>query len=159
MFFDNLKEACFKKGTSPTALLKSLGMSTSSVTSWKKGVTPSIGTVYRLAEHLGVDPASLIDPASRPAFDAYNEGYTDCWEEDIAAKEKAPTLTKKDERDIARDLEAIMAELEAGGDMMFDGDPMTPEARESIMSAMRLGLEAAKAKNKERFTPHKYRKE
>ena len=52
-----------------------------------------------------------------------------------------------------------MAELEAGGDMMFDGDPMTPEARESIMSAMRLGLEAAKAKNKERFTPHKYRKE
>lgn len=75
------------------------------------------------------------------------------------AKEKAPTLTKKDERDIARDLEAIMAELEAGGDMMFDGDPMTPEARESILSAMRLGLEAAKAKNKERFTPHKYRKE
>ena len=59
----------------------------------------------------------------------------------------------------ARDLEAIMAELEAGGDMMFDGDPMTPEARESIMSAMRLGLEAAKAKNKERFTPRKYRKE
>lgn len=74
-------------------------------------------------------------------------------------REKAPTLTKKDERDIARDLEAIMAELEAGGDMMFDGDPMTPKARESIMSAMRLGLEAAKAKNKERFTPHKYRKE
>lgn len=159
MFFDNLKEACFKKGTSPTALLKSLGMSTSSVTSWKKGVTPSIGTVYRLAEHLGVDPASLIDPTSRSAFDAYNEGYIDCLEADMGEQEKAPTLTKKDERDIARDLEAIMAELEAGGDMMFDGDPMTPEARESIMSAMRLGLEAAKAKNKERFTPHKYRKE
>lgn len=159
MFFDNLKEACFKKGTSPTALLKSLGMSTSSATSWKKGVTPSIGTVYRLAEHLGVDPASLIDPTSRSAFDAYNEGYIDCLEADMGEQEKAPTLTKKDERDIARDLEAIMAELEAGGDMMFDGDPMTPEARESIMSAMRLGLEAAKAKNKERFTPHKYRKE
>lgn len=159
MFFDNLKEACFKKGTSPTALLKSLGMSTSSVTSWKKGVTPSIGTVYRLAEHLGVDPASLIDPTSRPAFDAYNEGYIDCLETDMVEQEKAPTLTKKDERDIARDLEAIMAELEAGGDMMFDGDPMTPEARESIMSAMRLGLEAAKAKNKERFTPRKFRKE
>ncbi len=159
MFFDNLKEACFKKGTSPTALLKSLGMSTSSVTSWKKGVTPSIGTVYRLAEYLDVDPSSLIDPANRSAFDAYNEGYTDCLDDDMAAQEKAPTLTKKDERDIARDLEAIMAELEAGGDMMFDGDPMTPEARESIMAAMRLGLEAAKAKNKERFTPHKYRKE
>lgn len=73
-FFDKLKEACFKKGTSPTALLKSLGMSTSSVTSWKKGVTPSINTVYRLAESLGVDPAVLIDSAARPALDSCNSG-------------------------------------------------------------------------------------
>lgn len=86
-------------------------------------------------------------------------GGWDIKERPLSPHKKAPTLTKKDERDIARDLEAIMAELEAGGDMMFDGDPMTPEARESIMSAMRLGLEAAKAKNKERFTPRKYRKE
>ena len=157
MFFDNLKEACFKKGTSPTALLKSLGMSTSSVTSWKKGGTPSINTIYRLANGLGVDPAVLIDSATRPAFDAYNAGYIDGMDEH--ENEKKPVLTKKDERDIARDLEAIMADLEAGGDMMFDGDPMTQEARESIVSAMRLGLEAAKAKNKARFTPDKYRKE
>ena len=157
MFFDNLKEACFKKGTSPTALLKSLGMSTSSVTSWKKGGTPSINTIYRLANGLGVDPAVLIDSATRPAFDAYNAGYIDGMDEH--ENEKKPVLTKMDERDIARDLEAIMADLEAGGDMMFDGDPMTQEARESIVSAMRLGLEAAKAKNKARFTPYKYRKE
>lgn len=82
----------------------------------------------------------------------------------IALKEpythkKTPVLTKKDERDIAKDLENIMADLEAGGDLMFDGDPMTPEARESIAAAMRLGLEAAKAKNKARFTPCKYRKD
>ena len=68
-------------------------------------------------------------------------------------------LTEKDERDIAKDLERIMAQLDAGGDLMFDGDPMSDEARESIKSAMKLGLEAAKAKNKERFTPKKYRKE
>lgn len=74
-------------------------------------------------------------------------------------KEKAPTLTPKDERDIARDLEHIMDELDAGGDLMFDGDPMTDEARESIRAAMKLGLEAAKVKNKERFTPKRYRKE
>ena len=74
-------------------------------------------------------------------------------------RKKAPTLNKKDERDIARDLEAMMAELENGGDIMFDGDPMSPEARESIVAAVRLGLEAAKAKNKARFTPHKFRKD
>ena len=38
--------------------------------------------------------------------------------------------------------------------------PVDPdEARESIRAAMKLGLEAAKVKNKERFTPKKFRKE
>ena len=72
---------------------------------------------------------------------------------------KVPVLTEKDERDIARDLARIMAQLDAGGDLMFDGDPMSEEARESIKAAMKLGLEAAKVKNKERFTPKPYRKE
>lgn len=78
---------------------------------------------------------------------------------DIKQKERAPTLTKKDERDIARDLESIMDDLTQDGTLMFDGDPMTDEAKESIMAAMKLGLQAAKLKNKARFTPKKYRKE
>lgn len=73
-------------------------------------------------------------------------------------QKKAPTLTKKDERDIARDLEKFIEDMDQSGDLMFDGDPMTPEARESIIAAMKLGLEAAKVRNKERFTPKKYRK-
>lgn len=73
--------------------------------------------------------------------------------------EKAPVLTEKDKRDIARDLERIMEALDSAGDLQFDGDPMSDEARESIRAAMLLGLEAAKAKNKARFTPRKYRKE
>lgn len=74
-------------------------------------------------------------------------------------KEKTPTLTTKDERDIARNLERIMADLENSGDLMFDGDPMSDEARDSIRSALKLGLEAAKLKNKETYTPKKYRKD
>lgn len=74
------------------------------------------------------------------------------------AKEIPPVLTEKDKRDIARDLEAMMEQLEAGGDMMFDGNPMSDEARESIRNALQMGLEIAKVKNKERFTPKKYRK-
>ena len=77
----------------------------------------------------------------------------------LGAEEKTPVLTVKDERDIAKTLENLMAQLESGGDLMFDGDPMSDEARDSIKAAMRLGLEAAKLKNKERFTPKKYRGE
>ena len=69
------------------------------------------------------------------------------------------SLTDKDRRDIARDLERIMEALDTAGDLQFDGDPMSDEARESIRAAMKLGLEAAKVKNKERFTPKKFRKE
>lgn len=71
---------------------------------------------------------------------------------------KPPVLNEKDERDIAKTLETLMSQLDSSGDLMFDGDPISDEARESIRSAMKLGLEAAKIKNKERFTPKKYRK-
>lgn len=71
---------------------------------------------------------------------------------------KAPVLTKKDERDISKDLEAIMSDLEHSGDLMFDGDPMSAEARESMRNAIELGLKAVKLLNKETYTPNKYRK-
>ena len=73
--------------------------------------------------------------------------------------ESTSTLTDRDRRDIARDLERIMEALDTAGDLQFDGDPMSDEARGSIRAAMKLGLEAAKVKNKERFTPKKFRKE
>lgn len=72
MFFERLKVACVQKGTSPTTLLKKLGMSTSSVTAWKRGVSPSIGTIYRLAEALAVDPKMLLDDGQPINLEAEN---------------------------------------------------------------------------------------
>ena len=43
--------------------------------------------------------------------------------------------------------------------LMFDGDPASPEAVESILSAMQIGMEMAKKKNKEKYTPKKYKKD
>ena len=42
---------------------------------------------------------------------------------------------------------------------MFDGDPASPEAIESILNAMEIGMEMAKKKNKEKYTPKKYKKD
>ena len=42
--------------------------------------------------------------------------------------------------------------------LMFDGKPASPEAVESIISAMQIGMEMAKKKNKEKYTPKKYKK-
>lgn len=56
------------------------------------------------------------------------------------------------------DIEDILAKLEEADGLMLYGSPLSDEARASIVAAMKLGMEAAKAKNKEKFTPKKYRK-
>lgn len=76
----------------------------------------------------------------------------------LTGTKPSDSLTSRDQKDIAKDLEALMEKLDSADSLEFDGDPMSDEARESILAAMKLGLEAAKVKNKERFTPNKYRK-
>lgn len=137
MFYDKFIELCKKEGITPSKAVTDMGMNRSIATFWKAGTVPKMDTLSKMAQYFGVSVDFLVD----------------------AETEKAPALTEKDERDIAKDLERIMTQLETEGDLMFDGDPMSDEARESIRAAMKLGLEAAKLKNKERFTPKKYRKE
>lgn len=67
-------------------------------------------------------------------------------------------LTSRDERDIEKILEQTREQLLNQEGLMFDGDPASPEAVDSILSAMQIGMELAKKKNKEKYTPKKYRK-
>lgn len=67
-------------------------------------------------------------------------------------------LTKKDEKDIGKILSGTEQLLKQEG-LMFDGDPASPEAIDSILSAMQVGMEMAKKKNKEKYTPKKYKKD
>lgn len=77
----------------------------------------------------------------------------------LYAEEKSvPSVEKKSIQDGA-DMEDVLNSLENAEGLMLYGDPLSDEARASIVAAMKLGMEAAKAKNKEKFTPKKYRKE
>ena len=69
------------------------------------------------------------------------------------------SLTRRDERDIERILKQTEEQLLSQDGLMFDGDPASPEAIESILSAMQVGMEMAKKKNKEIFTPKKHKKD
>lgn len=137
MFFDIFYELCKLKGVSCKKAAEEIGLSNSITTKWKKtGATPSGETLEKVAAYFGVSTDYLLGKE----------------------EQKKPVLTEKDERDIAKHLESIMADLEHSGDLMFDGDPMTPEARESMRNAIELGLKAVKLLNKETYTPKKYRK-
>ena len=60
MFYDNLRAVCNERGTTVTAVLKELGMSTGSTGKWKDGSIPKIDTVMQLSEHLNVSLDLLV---------------------------------------------------------------------------------------------------
>ena len=138
--YKTIDELLRQKGVSGARMSQDLGMSRSFMTELRKGRAKSIKaeTAQKIADYFGVTVEYLL--GAHTASDA------------------SPELNARDRRDIARDLEAFIADMDKG-DLMFDGDPMGEEARESIIAAMKLGLEAAKSKNKARFDPNKNKKD
>lgn len=59
-FYENLYDVCKKKRTTPCAVLLSIGMSKSNATKWKRGLTPRLDVIIKIADKLGVSPATLI---------------------------------------------------------------------------------------------------
>ena len=138
--YERISELCKAKGVTGSRMCLDLGLSKSTLSDIKSGRKKGVSTAtaQKIASYFDVTVGYLLGEEEQ--------------------KEK-PILTKKDERDIAKDLESMMLQLDAGDDLMFDGDPISDEARASIRNALQMGLEIAKIKNKERFTPKKYRKD
>lgn len=151
MFYETYKRLCEENGDTTTGVSTKVGFSKGSVSYWKKqyekGVeaTPDTKVAQLIADYFGVSVDYLLGRTNDPA--------------NPVADEKAPALTDKDERDVARTVEKIMEHLAGSGELMFDGVPMSDEAKAAMAAAMRVGLEEAKRRNKETYTPKKYRKE
>lgn len=64
----------------------------------------------------------------------------------------------KDEKDIAKRLKQFEAELENSDGLAFDGEPMSEEAKESLLESMELLFKQTQRINK-KFTPKKYRED
>lgn len=69
-----------------------------------------------------------------------------------------PPLNTKDNKEITSMLEEMKCKLQNEEGLMFDGNPATPESVQSILDAMQIGMEMAKKRNKEKYTPKKYKK-
>lgn len=129
-----------KYGVSAYKVAKETGVTQSTLSDWKRGrSTPKSENMKKLADYFGVSIDYLMTGKEDPS-------------------EKEPQLKPKDERDIKNILANTEQLLKQDG-LMFDGDPASPEAIESILSAMQIGMEMAKKKNKEKYTPKKYKKD
>ena len=77
----------------------------------------------------------------------------------VEKKPSSAELNKRDTKQIEEILQQTKDKLTSQEGLMFDGDPASPEAIESILNAMEIGMEMAKKKNKEKYTPKKYKKD
>lgn len=128
-----------KYGVSAYKVAKAAGVTQSTLSDWKRGrSTPKSENMKKLADYFGVSIDYLMTGKEET--------------------EKEPKLKPKDEKDIKEILANTEQLLKQDG-LMFDGDPASPEAIESILSAMQIGMEMAKKKNKEKYTPKKYKKD
>ena len=112
-----------------------------------KSITPSIQCIKQAADGMDMDFNVLFGMI---------EGNVSLKDH---LQESSTSLTRRDERDIEKILDQTRNQLLSQEGLMFDGQPATPEAIDSILSAMQVGMELAKKKNKEKYTPKKYKKD
>lgn len=130
-----------KYGVTPYRVAKEAGVTQTALSNWKSGrSTPTTKTLQKIADYFGVTIDYLMTG-------------------DISEESHEKKLTPKDEKDIEKILEQTREQLINQEGLMFDGDPASPEAIDSILSAMQIGMELAKKKNKEKYTPKKYKKD
>ena len=129
-----------KNGVTPYKVAKEACVTQTALSNWKSGrSTPTTKTLQKIADYFGVTIDFLMTGKN--------------------TNEKTSELTPRDEKDIEKILEHTKEQLLSQEGLMFDGDPASPEAVDSILAAMQIGMEMAKKKNKEKYTPKKYKKD
>ena len=79
---------------------------------------------------------------------------------ETSAEKKEVTLTPKDERDIAKDLDRIMGEIKKGdsGPLYYNGVEISDASVGLLQNAIEYALRETKKENKVKYNPHKNKK-
>ncbi|MBQ6686452.1 MAG: helix-turn-helix transcriptional regulator [Firmicutes bacterium] len=138
VFSRNLTHYMDLFGKNQKEIAEIVGVSAPTVNDWlKMKKYPRIDKIQTLADYFGILKSDLIEDKSKDTS----------WQ---------PTITPRDLKEINNIIANARDLLHQDG-LMFDGKPATDEDVESILSAMEIGLEMAKKKSKEKFTPKKYK--
>ena len=137
--YEIFEQLCQKHNLTSYKVSKMANVTQTALSNWKNGKSePSAKTLQKLADFFNVSVDYLLT-GEEP-------------------NKETSTLTRRDTKEITEMLNNMEDLLKQDG-LMFDGDPATPEAIDSILSAMKIGMEMAKQKNKEKYTPKKYKKD
>lgn len=138
MFSDRLKQSRVKKNLSQKEVANMVFVSQQAYAKWEKGLTtPNPDTISKLSKILDVTTDYLLGNEIKKEFNS--------------------DLNEKDIKEIDKYMEKVENDL-TNASMMFDGEPMDEESLQLVLNSMRIGIEMAKKRNKEKYTPKKHRK-
>lgn len=114
-----------------------LGYGNGTIRRWEKQ-TPGVDKIQKVADYFDVSVDYLL-------------GRTD--------KKRYYDLTEKDEKDIAKELEEMIADLKTTGALAYSKDTaeVDEETRRLLIISLENSLRIAKIEAKKKFTPKKYR--
>ena len=136
-FSQRLEHLMQRDGITKYRISKTVGCSATTVANWLSGTAPTGEYLQKLSEMFGVSVDYLLGNEEKPAPESWNG------------------LSIKEQKDIAKKVDAFMASLENEKDLMFDGDPASDEALEDLRRAITVGYEMARIKNREKYNPYK----
>lgn len=136
--YEIFEKLCNERGIKPYKVCKETGITTATISNWKAGrYTPKTDKMQKIADFFGVSVE-----------------YLTTGKDSVSNSD----LNAKDQRDI-KEILANTEQLLRQPGLMFEGKPASQESVESILSAMQVGMEIAKKRNKELYTPKKYKKD
>lgn len=139
--YEQIRDIAKSKGYSVNKLEKELGFARSSINKFNKN-KPSVEKLQQIADLLEVSLDYLLSNT------------------DETIKEKAPELTSRDERDIAKDLDRIMGEIQKGDDgpLYYNGIEIDNASLNLLQNAIEYALRETKKENKVKYNPNKNKK-
>lgn len=141
VMYDIFEQLLQKYGVTAYKVSKETGVTQATLSNWKSGRSiPKQPSMQKIADYFGVSLDYLM--TGKDSF------------------VKEPVITPKDERDIAKDLDAIMKKIETGedGPLHYNGQELDDDSLLLLKDAMNLALRQLKVKNKEKYNPNKNKK-
>ena len=134
----NIRYLMEQKQKTRTELCEALGVKYTTLSDWVNGKTyPRIDKIELMANYFGISKADLVEDRSDDS-----------------------SLTARDERDIAKDLDRIMGEIQKGDDgpLYYNGVEIDNASLSLLENAIEYALRETKKENKVKYNPNKNKK-
>lgn len=132
---DKIRSLANEKGMSLPQLEIALGLGNGTISRWKNS-SPNTDKLQKVADYFSVSMDYLLG-------------------------RETDKLTAKDKRDIAKDLDAIMAKLsnKEDGPVSYNGENLSDESMDLFKEELEIALKRLKLINKEKYNPNKNKKQ